>query len=342
MKEEYNQKELARWKGFIDTLQDDSEWHPNFSRKTIWKQYNSKLWFYPSEEYKRHIPVFLLYSHINKPTILDLTKEHSLIGKFLKEGYDVYLLEFGEPVMEERGIGLAEYLSQYVDPCIKKALQHSGKEQLSLSGFCLGGTMAIIYAALHPDLIRNLMLFVTPFDFDHIPDYHNWVESLKKDELDVSAILEEMNIIPAPFVRYGMRALTSPIYFSPYLSLLNKAYDKDYTQYWLRFNQWTNDHLSLTGAMGRDILTYFLKENLLMKGRFTLSEEEVDLQNIQSNLYLITSQYDHLVTPAISTPLLELVSSENKQVSEVAGGHASLIKYGISTELIQWLHGHSK
>ncbi|WP_201716014.1 alpha/beta fold hydrolase [Rossellomorea arthrocnemi] len=342
MKEEKYQKEMARWKGFINTLQNDSEWEPNFSREKIWNKYNSTLWFYAPEKTNGHIPVFLLYSHINKPSILDLTKEHSLIGKFLQEGYDVYLLEFAEPDAEESGIGLAEYLSQYVDPCIRHALRHSGKDQLSLSGFCLGGTLAVIYAALHPQFIRNLLLFVTPIDFDQIPDYHNWVEALKKDELDVTGIMEQINIIPAPLVRYGMRALTSPIYFSPYLSLLNKAYDQDYAQYWFRFNQWTNDHLSLTGAMASDILTYFIKENVLMKGKFKLSGEIVDLQNIQSNLYLISSQYDQLVPASISTPLMELVSSKNKRISEVAGGHASLIKYGISNELKEWLHVHSK
>ncbi|MBW3110815.1 alpha/beta fold hydrolase [Bacillus sp. MCCB 382] len=342
MKEENNQKEVARWKGFIDTLQNESEWQPNFPREEIWNRYNSKLWYYHSENKNGLIPVFLLYSHINKPSILDLTKEHSMIGGFLKEGYDVYLLEFGEPVIEERGIGLAEYLSLYVDPCIKETLKHSGENQLSLSGFCLGGTLAVIYAALHPQLIKNLMLFVTPIDFNQIPDYRSWVEALKKDELDVPAFVEEMNIIPAPFVRYGMRALTSPIYLSPYFSLLNRAYDKEYTDYWLRFNQWTNDHLSLTGAMARDILTYFIKENVLMKGEFTLSGEKVDLKTIESNTYMISSQYDHLVPTPISTPLLDLISSEDKQLSEVAGGHASLIKYGISTGLKEWLHAHSK
>lgn len=342
MKEENSQKEIARWKGFMDTLQNESEWEPNFPRREIWNQYNSKLWYYHSGNQTDLIPVFFLYSPINKPSILDLTKEHSMVGEFLEEGYDVYLLEFGEPVIEERGIGLGEYLSQYVHPSIKKALDHSGRDELSLSGFCLGGTLAVIYAALHPQLIKNLILFVTPIDFDQIPDYRSWVEALKNDELDVPAFVEEMNIIPAPFVRYGMRALTAPIYLSPYFSLLNRAYDKEYTDYWLRFNQWTNDHLSLTGAMARDILTYFVKENVLMKGEFPLSGENVDLKTIESNLYMISSQYDHLVPTSISTPLLDLVASKDKQLLEVAGGHASLIKYGISTEFKEWLHARSK
>ncbi|WP_179884879.1 alpha/beta fold hydrolase [Bacillus sp. AFS015802] len=342
MKEENYQKEIARWKGFFGTLQNVSEWEPNFTREEIWNQYNSTLWYYHSENENGHIPVFFLYSHINKPSILDLTKEHSLIGKFLQEGYDVYLLEYGEPELDEKGIGLAEYVFGYVDPCIHRALQHSGKDQLSLAGFCLGGTLAVIYAALKPALIRNLLLFVTPVDFNQVPDFHNWVAALKKDEWDITGIIEQIGIIPAAFIRYGMRSLTSPVYFSPYLSLLNRAHDQDYAHYWLRFNQWTNDHISLTGAMARDILTYLIKDNVLMKGAFTLSGEIVDLKNIHSNLYLITSQYDHLVPPSISTPLLDLVSSENKHNSEIKGGHASLIKYGISTELKEWLHVHSK
>lgn len=146
---------------------------------------------------------------------MDLTKEHSLIGKFLQEGYDVYLLEFGEPVVEEKGTGLAEYLSHYVDPCIKKALQHSGERRAVPFRLLLRGTLAVIYAALNSHFIRNLLLFVTPIDFDQVPTYPNWVQALKKDEIDLTSIMEQIDLIPAPIIRYGMRALTSPFTILP-------------------------------------------------------------------------------------------------------------------------------
>lgn len=46
MKKEHEQKERARWKGFIETLQNDSEWMPNFPREEIWTNHNSRLWYY--------------------------------------------------------------------------------------------------------------------------------------------------------------------------------------------------------------------------------------------------------------------------------------------------------
>ncbi|XXM70835.1 alpha/beta fold hydrolase [Lysinibacillus sphaericus] len=330
-------KEIERWKGFFNTITMDDEWKPNFPREAVWKKGTCTLWHYRQEQPNGKIPLFLLYSPINKPSILDLTKEYSMIGRFLEEGYEVYLFEFGEPSQEDRAVGLEEYLFQYIDQAIKQMLLHSGQTMLSLAGFCLGGTLAAIYASLRPDIVKNLLLFVTPVDFQAVPEFSEWIDALKSGELDFKPLIEHSGTIPSHVMKAGMRLLTSPIYYSPYLSLLAKSYDSGHAYYWYRFNQWTNDHIPMTGAFALDMIEFFVKRNALLDGGFELGGKRVDLKNITSNVYMISSRYDQMVPADISSPLMTIISSGDKHLELVEGGHASLIKNSISQSLKEWL-----
>ncbi|RLQ96300.1 alpha/beta fold hydrolase [Falsibacillus albus] len=259
----------------------------------------------------------------------------------VEEGYDVYLLDFGEPDGEDKDLGLEDYIFDYIDPAIDKVLQHSQSRTLSLMGFCLGGTLAAIYAAFKPYRVKNLILMVTPINFDAIDNYSQWQKALKNDEINFEELINMVGIIPANFVKAGMRLYTAPVYFSPYLALLNKAYDPEYREFWYRFNQWTNDHIPLTGAFLIDILNVFIKKNSLINGNLVLRTFPIQLSNIHSNIYMLNAKYDELVPTQLSYPLLELVSSPDKVFIEVEGGHASIIKKNIPPSLIDWLEKRS-
>ena len=333
--------EKDRWRGFFETLTRKEEWKPHHPRNAIQEIGRATLWHYPAVERNGALPILMVYSHINKPSILDLTEQHSMIGEFLRNGYDVFLLDFGIPDERDKDTGLESYLFDYIDGAVKTVLQHQQTGRLTLAGFCLGGTLAALYAALYPDRIHNLLLFVTPIDFNQLPDFREWIKAIQSGEIDPAVLAPATGIIPAEQIRYGMRLITAPVYYSPYLSLLNRAYDPAYTEHWYRFNQWTNDHVPMTGAFLRDLLHYFIKQNALMNGGMTLRGREINLAKIQSNVYMVCSKFDQMVPAAISYPLMELVSSEEKQFIEVPGGHASLIKDGVSSRLMDWLREHS-
>ena len=61
---------------------------------------------------------------------------------------------------------LDHYILDYIPKAVKKVLKTSEANEISLLGYCMGGTMTTIFAALHPELpIRNIALFMSPIDF---------------------------------------------------------------------------------------------------------------------------------------------------------------------------------
>ena len=104
---------------------------------------------------------------INKPYILDLTKGGSLVEYLVNRGFDVYLLDWGTPGYEDKNMKLDDYIMDYIPRAVKKVLRKSNVDEVSILGYCMGGTMTSIFAALHPELpIRNIVFMTSPFDFE--------------------------------------------------------------------------------------------------------------------------------------------------------------------------------
>ncbi|MGD6832663.1 alpha/beta fold hydrolase [Sutcliffiella halmapala] len=308
-------------------------------RHAIWKKNKATLWYYPAKEKKYKVPLFLIYSLVNRPFILDLGHGRSSIEAFVQNGYDVYLLDFGIPGLEDRNLSIDDYVKEYIQRGVQRALKHAQADEITVFGYCLGGTLAAIYCALAKEPIKNLILIVTPIDFERIPFFDSWIQALREERVSFDKYIEEMGIIPGPKVEAGMRLLTSPIYYSPYLSLLRKAQDREYVDKWIRFNTWTKGHIPLTAKTAIQINTDLVKENKLIRGNLEINEKNVDLAAIRANLLVVVTEGDRLVPKEQCLPILNAVTSPDKSCEILQGGHTgTTVKDGkLPDFLASWL-----
>ena len=332
-------KEWKRWRGFLSQWLDPEPQTANTPREAVWKKNKAVLWYYPAAEKKYHIPVYLIYSLVNQPVILDLQPVGSEIKALTESGFDVYLLDFGSPGYEDRDINVDDYIVNYIQKGAKRVLRHSNASEISIIGYCLGGTLAAIYTALADEPIRNLILMVTPVDFHAISFFEEWAEPIKSGRVSFDEVMDALGVLPAGFIKAGVRLITSPVYFSPYLSLLNKSYDPAYVERWRRFNNWTEGHIPFTGAALKQLFNDIAKDNKLINGGLMVKGKRVDLTNIQSNLLVVSSQFDRLVPQEQSAPIMDLVSSKDKSFRLLEGGHTNMVaKPGKLPEFLEeWL-----
>ena len=83
-------------------------------------------------------------------------------------GYDVYLLDWGVPGLEDKHLKLDDYALDYMPRAIRKMKTISNSADFSLLGWCIGAILTTIYAALRPDDgLRNLLLLTAPLDFSN-------------------------------------------------------------------------------------------------------------------------------------------------------------------------------
>jgi polyhydroxyalkanoate synthase subunit PhaC len=311
-------------------------------REAVWKKNKATLWYYPPTKKKYGVPIFLVYSPVNQPVILDLGPGMSMIEAFVNNGFEVYLLDFGIPGYEDGDTSIDNYIVDYIQKGVQKTLRHSGAEEISMMGFCLGGTMAAMYASIAKEPIKNLILSAAPVDFSHSPSFHQWSVAVREGTANFDDYLDVFQVIPASAVQQGIRLVTSPVYFSPYLSLLSKADDPQYVEKWRRLNAWTNGHIPFAGAACKQLMNDLAKHNKLIKGNLYINKQRASLKNIKSNILVVAGENDNLVPITMVTPVMKLVASKDKTLKVLKSGHTHFTDTGgLPEHITEWLPSRS-
>lgn len=320
-------KEKERWRQIYKVLNDPKPEIKHTPRNLVWKKNKSQLFYYPAPEKKYDIPVFLVYSLLNKPYVLDLSEEESVVGKLTKLGYDVYMLDWGSPGLEDKDMILDNFILDYLEVALRRALRHSGAEEITLIGYCLGGTLAAILASITDLPIKNLVLAQVPIDHSDFILPKKWVKAIQDGTISVDHFADAYGHIPQEYL-LAMFLVLQGFNLGPKISLLTHAHDKNYVEKWRRMDKWMNDPVAFSGAAFKQLINELYKENKLVKGELMIGGRRVDLRNIHCSLLVMSSANDGLVLETQSLPTMELVSSEDKTYQLVEAGHVSVILSG--------------
>jgi len=310
-------------------------------RDVVWTHRKTTLYRYRSDRREHAIPVLLVFALINRPEIFDLRPGNSFVGFLLDEGFDVFLLDWGVPDEEDADMGLGAFVCDELHWGVRETLRCSGQEELSLLGWCIGGTLSAMYCALHPSgAVRNAVLLTTPID----PSgslYARWVGS---DEFDVELIADSYGAIPGAGIDWANK-LMKPVtnYLTTYRRLFAGILEgRDPRASYQAMAKWVADNPPFPGRAYAEWITWMYKENRLVSGHLTLCGRRVDLTAIEQNLLVVTAGADHIAPPAGTVPLLDLVASRDVTHLDRPGGHIGLMagsraKHDIWPELADWL-----
>ncbi|MEH7414865.1 alpha/beta fold hydrolase [Neobacillus drentensis] len=335
-------KEMKRWANVINILSEPEPKIGHTPRNEIWRKNKSVLWHYPAKQKKFEIPLFFVYSLFNKPYILDIAPKASVIEGLTNMGYEVYLLDWGTPGYEDKKLGIDTYIEKYLRTAVKRAIRHSGAEEITLIGYCLGGTIASIYASIAEEPIKNLIVATVPIDFHPFMGPDKWAEGLREGDINFERFIDTYGLIPPKMVEGMFRAIGAPIYFTNYTNLLHRAHDSKYVDKWRRMNKWTLDQVPFTGEASRQLASDLFKENKLVKGEMMVGNKVVDLKNIKANLYVVSGSRDNLILEEQSKPIMDLASSKDKTYITVEAGHVSLALTGLFAKIVhQWASSRS-
>ena len=135
-------------------------------KELIWRKNKARLYRYTRSEPATHrTPIFLVLPLINRAYILDLRPGASFVEFLLAEGFDVFLIDWGTPGDEDRALDVSTLVTRYLPRAAKAIRKATGEDGMTVLGYCIGGALATCFAALHPEMTRNLVLLTAPIDF---------------------------------------------------------------------------------------------------------------------------------------------------------------------------------
>lgn len=267
-------------------------------------------------------PVLLVPSLINRHYVLDLTPGKSFVEAMVARGHDVYIIDWGTPGAEDRFLDFDEICDRYVGRALRRATRHSGVERAHVLGYCLGGTLAVIHAAVHPERIASLVALAAPIDFDEAGMMRDWVRTRG---FDVNALVEATGNVPWPLMQAAFHLLRPTLPLTKAVSVIDRAWDDEFLDSFFAIERWSNDNVSFPGECYRRYIEALYRDNALVTGRFELSGHPVRLRDITCPTLAVTFEGDNIVPEASGRVLLELVGASDKRSIRLRGGHVGAV-----------------
>jgi polyhydroxyalkanoate synthase len=302
------------------------------SKEEVYREDNVVLYRYtPLTEKPYGIPVLISYALVNRPYMVDLQEDRSLVRNLLRLGMDVYLIDWGYPDRADRWLTLDDYINGYLNNCVDVIRHRHGGDAINLLGICQGGAFSLCYAALHRHKVKNLITMVTPVDFhvkEGLPNLWAGCYAGTKG-MDIDAMVDAFGNIPGELMNLGFLMLKPfQLGVGKYLEMIDILDNEEKLRNFLRMEKWIFDSPDQAGEAYRQFMKDFYQGNKLIKGEVKIGGQPVDLQTITIPVLNVYAEEDHLVPPASSMALQRYIGSPDYTLRSFPVGHIGMYVSG--------------
>ncbi len=291
------------------------------SREVVWEFGKVKLYRFKSSVTQTiQTPILIVYSLVNRWYMMDLQEDRSFIRNLLNGGADVYLLDTDYPKLAEKYKTLEDYIEGDIHRAVGY-IQGAGHSKVNLLGVCQGGTLAVVYAALYPKNIKNLITMILPLDFEIEEGLlFTWARDSDIDNI----VSKHASLVPGSFLEHAFKLLKPTAKFRKYEMVPQLLENEDKLQNFLRMERWISDNPDQAGTAYKQYVKEFYQGNKLIRGQARIANKKIDLKKITMPLLNIYASGDYIVPPSSSKPITQVVASQDKSTYEFGGGHIGL------------------
>ena len=321
-------------------------------KEVIWSRNKARLYHYraehdgPGTERRHRVPILFVYALLNRPYCLDLMPGNSFVEFLVDEGFDVYLLDWGIAGPEDHDQTFDDLVIDFIPRAVRKVLRCAGTDELTLFGYCMGGSISLMYASLFPEGLKNLILLATPVDCapEHTGLYGSWFAERNHDP---DVLVNAYGNLP-PQYAYTGTALLNPVtnYIGKYVNMWEMIIKDRPMTGWLAMSKWADEAIPMPGGVYKQWVEDFYQHNRLAKGELRLRGRRVDLSTITVPLLNLAGRKDHLVFLPQELYSLYLVGSDDKEFVVLDAGHVGLLtgrgaRKGLWPKVRDWLEPRS-
>jgi polyhydroxyalkanoate synthase len=268
-------------------------------------------------------PVLFVPAPVSRYFIIDLLPGRSFAGHVAAAGFDVYIADFGTPTREDRFADLAYYVDGLVRRCIRTISTLTGERSVNLVGYCLGGTLSLLYAALYPSTVRRLVLLTTTVDGD-VQGGIAWVAH----RMGLAGeSYEEPRLVPAVEVKrwFEMLAPGSNSLVGRVNDLWDRLDDAPERLHDVRtMATWVDDVVPAPGRLLAELYQKFGPgRNSLMAGTATVGDRLLDFSAVSMPVLSVSAEKDTIAPPEGVDAITAIVP--HAEVMRMPGGHVGIV-----------------
>jgi polyhydroxyalkanoate synthase len=268
-------------------------------------------------------PVLFISAPVSRYFVLDLLPGRSFCGHVAQADFDVYLLDFGDPDTATRFADLDYYVNGIVRRAVRKISGLTGADQIDIVGYCLGGTLALLYSCLYPDTVSKLALLTTSIDGD-VKGGIPWVAhclGMAGEPYD------NPRLVPAAEIKSWFEMLAPGS-----SSLAGRTADL-----WARLSQpverlrdvrtmatWVDDTVPASGRLLAELFQQFGPgRNGLLKGSAQVAGETIDPRRLTMPVLSVSAEKDTIAPAAGVDAISQIVP--HATIVRLPGGHVGIV-----------------
>lgn len=267
----------------------------------------------------------------------DLMPQRSLVRYMAARGFKTYLIDWGKPRKEHAHFGLRHYADEMFGTALEKVRKHSGSQDVSLMGWCMGGLLCLLHQGLKQDpRIRNIVTIASPIDLrgggivagaaqalnapaQLIRRYTN----LRLDMLNPGKLHSPGWLTTLSF------KMTDPVgSVTTYWDLLTGMSDRAFVESHSTTADYLNNMLLYPGGVIADLTVKMAVDNKLATGKIEIGEQVAELDRIACPMLVFAGEKDILVPAPIAQKIVDIVASQDKEFRVAPGGHMGVILGG--------------
>ena len=290
--------------------------------EVVYEEDRVKLKHYlPVREAALKTPLLVVYALINRETMLDLQPGRSVVQLFLEHGIDLYMMDWGYPTRKDRFLTIDDHVNGYMDNAVDFIRRTQNIDKINLMGICMGGTFSVIYSALHPEKIKNLITTVTPTNFDTDKGLlHTWMRAVSADQM-----VDTFGNMPGDLLNFGFLLLNpARLMIDKYVGFFEQMDDKAFVENFIRMEKWIFDSPDVPGETFRQFIRDCYQKNLLIQSKMEVGGQIVDLKKITMPVLNFFGKFDHLVPPEACEMLTGRVGSADTENICLQTGHIGI------------------
>ncbi|MFG3343097.1 alpha/beta fold hydrolase [Glycomyces sp. NPDC048151] len=264
-------------------------------------------------------PVLVVHSLVTRSWVLDLARGRSLIAALVADGHDVYLLDWGVPGRAEahRGFDACVTTLMAAEEAVR---EQSGRPEVHLVGYCLGGTLAVAaHAALGDAGLASLTAIAQLVD---TADAGRLGRVLRSRRLMPVFALDGRGLVPASLVRETFHWLR-PVALRAARQTWRRRSKPQWRSVAGPLSRWVWEQTPIPGALMFDLVDY-VRGNALRDGTWTVLGRPARLERLTVPVMLAVTADDHIVPSSASLALADLLSRP-PQVVHCPGGHVAML-----------------
>ena len=265
------------------------------------------------------LPVLLVPPLMVKPFIFDLYPSRSLVSFLLQHGFDVFLVDFGEPDAADSYVTLDDYVLDWLPCACRQVSEAAGSREQSLVGYCMGGLFALMYLGVRRDRgVRNLVTIGAPLDVSKMGPFA-WAAKMAGGQIEYLA--KRIGNVPGGLSSAVFRLMTPAKNVTRYADLFMNMWDREYVNGFDAMNQWVSQFIDYPQGAFVQFARDFMQRNELVRGTMRFGGKAADLDRVRANLLAFAGRTDMIAPVAAVRAQLDAVGSADVTFRLAPGGH---------------------